>query len=252
MHTARWTKKKKKRKSASVEKRQRARRREVRALQGEQKQQQRTKRRQEREGGKRDGANLAAIHPHRTWGFITHFELGGLSPTSNLRVHHPLRTWGFITHFELEVASSTLNLGVYHPLWTWGFITHFELDGLSPTSNLGFNPSRGISKWNFVVVLWSLLDVFCSKLTYQIIVCWGRILCSLIPRLKCDDYANLHFRICGFGRDSKKKKRFEKNDKNQLLQNGTDMNFEVSMSARGTIGDNQARKLDTKRIYTRD
>ena len=50
----------------------------------------------------------------------------------------------------------------------------------------------------------------------------------------------------------KKKKRFEKNDKNQLLQNGTDMNFEVSMSARGTIGDNQARKLDTKRIYTRD
>ena len=50
----------------------------------------------------------------------------------------------------------------------------------------------------------------------------------------------------------KKKKRFEKNDKNQLLLNGTDMNFEVSMSARGTIGDNQARKLDTKRIYTRD
>ena len=50
----------------------------------------------------------------------------------------------------------------------------------------------------------------------------------------------------------KKKKRFEKNDKNQLLQNGTDMNFEVSISARGTIGDNQARKLDTKRIYTRD
>ena len=48
------------------------------------------------------------------------------------------------------------------------------------------------------------------------------------------------------------KKMILKNDKNQLLQNGTDMNFEVSMSARGTIGDNQARKLDTKRIYTRD
>ena len=43
--------------------------------------------------------------------------------------------------------------------------------------------------------------------------------------------------------ETQKKKRFEKNDKNQLLQNGTDMNFEVSMSARGTIGDNQARKL---------
>ena len=29
------------------------------------------------------------------------------------------------------------------------------------------------------------------------------------------------------------------------------MNFEVSVSACGTIGDNQARKQDTKRIYTR-
>jgi hypothetical protein len=28
------------------------------------------------------------------------------------------------------------------------------------------------------------------------------------------------------------------------------MDFEVSVSACGTIGDNQARKLDTKRIYT--
>ena len=51
--------------------------------------------------------------------------------------------------------------------------------------------------------------------------------------------------------EESKKKRCKKNDKNQLLQNGTDMNFEVSMSACGTIGDNQARKLDTKRIYTR-
>jgi hypothetical protein len=42
-----------------------------------------------------------------------------------------------------------------------------------------------------------------------------------------------------------------KNDKNQLLQNGTDMNFDVGVSACGAIGDNQARKLDTKRIYTR-
>ena len=39
--------------------------------------------------------------------------------------------------------------------------------------------------------------------------------------------------------------------KNQLLQNGTDMNFDVGVSACGAIGDNQARKLDTKRIYTR-
>ena len=49
----------------------------------------------------------------------------------------------------------------------------------------------------------------------------------------------------------KKKKRFEKNDKNQLLQNGTDMNFDIGVSACGAIQDNQARKLDTKRIYTR-
>jgi hypothetical protein len=42
-----------------------------------------------------------------------------------------------------------------------------------------------------------------------------------------------------------------KHGKNQLLQNGTDMNFDVGVSACGTIGDNQARKLDTRRIYTR-
>ena len=35
------------------------------------------------------------------------------------------------------------------------------------------------------------------------------------------------------------------------MQNVADMNFEVSVSACGTIGDNQARKQDTKRIYTR-
>jgi hypothetical protein len=29
------------------------------------------------------------------------------------------------------------------------------------------------------------------------------------------------------------------------------MNFDVGVSACGAIGDNQARKLDTKRIYTR-
>ena len=40
-------------------------------------------------------------------------------------------------------------------------------------------------------------------------------------------------------------------EKSQLLQNGTDMNFDVGVSACGAIGDNQARKLDTKRIYTR-
>jgi hypothetical protein len=38
--------------------------------------------------------------------------------------------------------------------------------------------------------------------------------------------------------------------KNQLLQNGTDMNFDVGVSACGAIGDNQARKLDIKRVYT--
>ena len=34
------------------------------------------------------------------------------------------------------------------------------------------------------------------------------------------------------------------------MQNGTDMNFDVGMSACGAIGDNQARKLDIKRVYT--
>ena len=38
--------------------------------------------------------------------------------------------------------------------------------------------------------------------------------------------------------------------KNQLLQNGTDMKFDVGISACGAIGDNQARKLDIKRVYT--
>ena len=46
------------------------------------------------------------------------------------------------------------------------------------------------------------------------------------------------------------KHKLKKNDKNQLLQNGTDMIFDVGVSACGAIGDNQARKLDTKRIYT--
>ena len=49
----------------------------------------------------------------------------------------------------------------------------------------------------------------------------------------------------------KMKKRFLKNEKNQLLQNGTDMNFDVGVNACEAIGDNQARKLDIKRIYTR-
>ena len=48
----------------------------------------------------------------------------------------------------------------------------------------------------------------------------------------------------------KMKKRFFKNEEKNL-QNGTDMNFDVGVSACGAIGDNQARKLDTKRIYTR-
>ena len=39
-------------------------------------------------------------------------------------------------------------------------------------------------------------------------------------------------------------------EKNQLLQNGTDMNFDVGVSACGAIGDSQARKLDIKRVYT--
>ena len=55
---------------------------------------------------------------------------------------------------------------------------------------------------------------------------------------------------CSEESPKKIKKTILKNDKNQLLQNGTDMDFEVSVSACGTIGDNQARKLDTKRIYT--
>ena len=51
--------------------------------------------------------------------------------------------------------------------------------------------------------------------------------------------------------ESHKKKLIKKNDKNKLLQNGTDINFEVGVIACGVIGDNQARKLDTKIIYTR-
>jgi hypothetical protein len=51
--------------------------------------------------------------------------------------------------------------------------------------------------------------------------------------------------------EESQKKTILQNDKNQLFQNGTDMNFDVGVSACGTIGDNQARKLDTKRIYTR-
>ena len=57
--------------------------------------------------------------------------------------------------------------------------------------------------------------------------------------------------VLAVSEESKKKTVLKKNDKNQLLQNGNDMNFEVSVSACGTIGDNQARKLDKKRIYTR-
>jgi hypothetical protein len=38
--------------------------------------------------------------------------------------------------------------------------------------------------------------------------------------------------------------------KNQLLQNGTDMNVDAGVSACGAIRDNQARKLDIKRLYT--
>ena len=34
------------------------------------------------------------------------------------------------------------------------------------------------------------------------------------------------------------------------MQNGTDMNFDVGVSACGVIGDNQARKLDIKRVYS--
>ena len=34
------------------------------------------------------------------------------------------------------------------------------------------------------------------------------------------------------------------------MQNGTDMNFDVGVSACGAIGDSQARKLDIKRVYT--
>ena len=37
--------------------------------------------------------------------------------------------------------------------------------------------------------------------------------------------------------------------KNQLLQNGTEMNFDVGVNACEAIGDNQARKLDIKRVY---
>jgi hypothetical protein len=49
----------------------------------------------------------------------------------------------------------------------------------------------------------------------------------------------------------KNEKTFLKNEKkNQLLQNGTDMNFDVGMSACGAIGDTQARKPDIKRVYT--
>jgi hypothetical protein len=48
----------------------------------------------------------------------------------------------------------------------------------------------------------------------------------------------------------KKKKDFKKMGKNQLLQKGTDMNFDIGVSACGAIGDNQARKLDIKRVYT--
>ena len=54
-----------------------------------------------------------------------------------------------------------------------------------------------------------------------------------------------------FRREPKTKKTILQNDKNQLLQNGTDRNLDVGVSACGGIGDNQARKLDTKRIYTR-
>ena len=42
------------------------------------------------------------------------------------------------------------------------------------------------------------------------------------------------------------------NDKNRLLQYRPHMHFEASVGACGTIGDNQAQKLDTKIICTHD